>query len=250
MNRYVTVGLAAVAGAALFEAALIPGMVIGAAAVLAPKVLPSLRRRLGSLIESPAQPRIDPGYRPPLPDEKSAPVSDRPVLRIGRSLAKTITFRIIVTTLDFTSNYVVIGELATAAGLSAIALVAGPLFYFVHEAAWNYFGPSSGDVPLPLPLRPDVDTPTADAKGIALSRPVAKTITFRTFATVMDFTATYVVVGDTATAVGLTAFGFVVGPFVYYGHEKAWDYFDSSSDQVIDPPNSLTGCPELVPTAG
>ena len=62
----------------------------------------------------------------------------------------------------------------------------------------------------------------------------------------MDFTATYVVVGDTATAVGLTAFGFVVGPFVYYGHEKAWDYFDSSSDQVIDPPNSL----KLVPTAG
>ena len=34
-----------------------------------------------------------------------------------------------ITTLDFTVNYVVLGELATAAGLSAFELVAGPLFY-------------------------------------------------------------------------------------------------------------------------
>jgi hypothetical protein len=32
-------------------------------------------------------------------------------------------------------------------------------------------------------------------------------------------------VGDVATAEGLSAFGFVLGPFVYLGHEKAWDYF-------------------------
>ena len=38
----------------------------------------------------------------------------------------------------------------------------------------------------------------------------------------MDFTANYVVVGDLATAVGLSAFAFVVGPFVYLGHEKLW----------------------------
>jgi uncharacterized membrane protein len=32
---------------------------------------------------------------------------------------------------------------------------------------------------------------------------LAKTITFRTVATVMDFTTTYVVIGDLATALGL-----------------------------------------------
>jgi hypothetical protein len=47
-----------------------------------------------------------------------------------------------VTTLDFTTNYIVIGELATAAGLSTFNLIAGPLFYFGHEAAWNYLRPS------------------------------------------------------------------------------------------------------------
>src|SRR5262249_37494215 len=50
MKQYVAVGIAVVAGAALIEAALIPGLVIGGAAVLAPNLLPKalpglLRRR-------------------------------------------------------------------------------------------------------------------------------------------------------------------------------------------------------------
>src|ERR1700719_1711700 len=58
MKQYIAVGVAVVAGAALIEAALIPGLVIGGAAVLAPKLLPKalpmLRRRLKA---RPASPR-------------------------------------------------------------------------------------------------------------------------------------------------------------------------------------------------
>jgi hypothetical protein len=36
------------------------------------------------------------------------------------------------------------------------------------------------------------------------------------------------VVSDLATAVGLTAVGFVLGPFVYLGHEMAWEKFGAS----------------------
>ena len=64
-----------------------------------------------------------------------------PKFAIGQAVAKTITFRIIVTSLDFSVNYVVIGELATAAGLSTFNMIAGPLFYLGHEAVWNYLGP-------------------------------------------------------------------------------------------------------------
>ena len=46
MDRYVTVGLGVLAGALLFEAALIPGIVIGGSAVLAARYLPRLSRRL------------------------------------------------------------------------------------------------------------------------------------------------------------------------------------------------------------
>jgi hypothetical protein len=37
-------------------------------------------------------------------------------------------------------------------------------------------------------------------------------------------------VRDIATATGLTAFGFVVGPFVYFGHERLWDRFTPEAD--------------------
>jgi uncharacterized membrane protein len=129
----------------------------------------------------------------------------------------------------------VIGELATAAGLSAFALVAGPLFYLAHEMAWNRFGPpSEAGVPVRLPLLSDATASQTGRSELTISWALAKTITFRTIATAMDFTATYVVVGDLATAAGLSAFAFVVGPFVYLGHEKLWDYYSSPRDRTLD----------------
>jgi uncharacterized membrane protein len=224
MKLYVTVGLSMLAGAALLEAALIPGLVIGGAAVLAGKNLTKLRRRrppFGSTVRRPRADRQD----------VTAPAAAPAGFGIKQAIAKTITFRIIVTTLDFTTNYVVIGELATAAGLSTFNLVAGPVFYFVHETAWNYFGPTGAAVRLPV-----AKASPAGEEGFVVSRALAKTITFRTIATVMDFTVNYVVVRDVATAVGLSAFAFVVGPFVYLGHEKLWDYYGSRRERVIDSP--------------
>src|SRR5262249_36727615 len=126
MSRYVTLGLTVLAGAALLEVALVPGIALGCAVVLAPKYLPKLGRRLRSRF--PPAPRPAPAARPDAQADVEQPAA-LPELRIGQAIAKTVTFRIVVTTLDFTTNYVVIGELQTAAGLSAFNLVAGPLFY-------------------------------------------------------------------------------------------------------------------------
>lgn len=216
------------AGVALLEIALLPGLVIGGAVVLAPrllpKYLPKLRRRLKSPLDF-GSPIASKDPLPVVTARHAAPVG----FTIKQAIVKTITFRIIVTTLDFTVNYVVLGELATAAGLSAFALVVGPLFYLAHEAVWNRFGGSDKrvDLALLLPLQPDAKTPTATRPGITISRALAKTITFRTIATTVDFTTNFVVVGDLATAAALSASGFILGPFVYLGHEMAWDYYGS-----------------------
>ena len=61
--------------------------------------------------------------------------------------------------------------------------------------------------------------------GYSVNRALAKTVTFRTFATTTDFATNYAVVRDLPQAAMLTAFGFFVGPFVYLGHEMAWDLF-------------------------
>ena len=184
------------------------------------------------------RPRTEPDFPPSGRTAVKAPLAAPTRFAIKQAIAKTITFRIIVTTQDFTVNYVVIGELATAAGLSAFALTVGPLFYLVHETAWNYFGDSDKRVDLTvlLPLRPDAKAPLAARGGFTISRALAKTITFRTLATAMDFTTNYVVVRDLATAAVLSASGFILGPFVYLGHEMAWDYFGSPREHTPDLP--------------
>jgi hypothetical protein len=45
---------------------------------------------------------------------------------------------------------------------------------------------------------------------------------------------------------GLTAFGFVFGPFVYYGHEWAWDHFEFLREEARD----ASASPELLPAPG
>ena len=231
MKQAVTVGLAVVAGAALLEVTLVPGILLGGAAVLAPRYLPKLiRRRKTASSASTRRPSTPQAGHP---EQATTLPSILPRLGtrlgIGQAIAKTITYRLIVTTLDFTTNYIVIGEFATAAGLSGFNLVAGPLFYLAHEAAWNYLGSL------------DQANPEAAASGstytvgnFTVSRALAKTIVFRTLATAMDFTTNYVVVGDVASAVVLSASGFILGPFVYYGHEKAWEYFSQDADNVLE----------------
>ena len=223
MNRYLTVGLGVLAGAALFEAALIPGIVIGGAVLLAPRYLPRLSLRLSPDAEQVDTAPRGQGAAPPRQDD--APRISLPAgLQIKQAVAKTITFRIIGTGLDFTTNYVVLGELAIAAGLSTVGLVVAPIFYFTHETLWNYLAPTDSDVDFAALPASTADAP-GDPKPIVINRPLAKTITFRTIGTVLDFTTNYVVISDGATAAALTAIGFVVGPFVYLGHEMLWDHY-------------------------
>jgi hypothetical protein len=44
-----------------------------------------------------------------------------------------------------------------------------------------------------------------------------------------------VVVGSVAEATILSATGFFLGPFVYFGHEKAWEYLASDSTTKATP---------------
>jgi uncharacterized membrane protein len=246
-----TIGVV-VAGAALLEMALIPGLLIGGTAVLAPEYLPKLGRGVRSLLNSGFWRRAEPGV--PQPVRTDIQTSFVPMrFTVKQAIAKTITFRIIVTTLDFSVNYIVLGELATAAGLSAFALVAGPLFYLGHETAWNYFGDADRRVDLAnlLPVGSGAEAPADAQGGFTISRALAKTITYRTVATVVDFTTNFVVVGDLVTAAGLSASGFILGPFVYWGHEKAWDRYGTPGEHLpeVVPPVELLPA-KLLPAPG
>jgi uncharacterized membrane protein len=231
--------LAAIAaGAAIVEAALIPGVLIGGAALLAPRLLPrDMLTGLGDRLRRTA-PSAAPVPCAPTAHCAEAQASSEPAFfDTWHAVVKTFTYRVLVTTVDFGANYFVIGELATAAGLSSLSLVAGPIAYFAHEAAWHYYGPTSARHPNPLEAMVHVPIPGA-AEGkengrtrfasVKVSRALAKTVTYEGVTAVSEFSVNYLFVRDLADAAGLTAFSIVISPFVYYVHEKAWDYFDAT----------------------
>ena len=76
-----------------------------------------------------------------------------------------------------------------------------------------------------------------------ISRALAKTITFRVIASTMDFATNYFVVRDVGSALILSASGFILGPFVYFGHEKAWEYFSTPQEGADLPALPLLPAP-------
>ena len=189
-----------------------------------------LRRRLRGTVTSRRQ-------HPPVAAQASAksPASLLPRFAMGQAIAKTITYRLIVTTLDFTTNYIVIGELATAAGLSTFNLVARPLFYFAHEAGLELSRPSR--------IRCRAAASHADRRGSRAGRrllprshcqPRARQDRHLPHAGDHHGLHHQLCGGRQYRTGGHPARrpGFVLGPFVYYGHEKAWDYFGERSGQT------------------
>jgi uncharacterized membrane protein len=230
---------AVAAGAAVVEAALIPGILIGGAAVLAPRLLrrdtlSGLGDRLRRAVPLPVPPASTADAAQALASGEAASFDT------WHAVVKTLTYRVAVTTIDFGANYFVIGSFATAAGLSSLSLVAGPIAYFAHEMAWHYFGPVSSRNSNPLEATVRVPIPGLGAgdqdggasfAGIKVSRALAKTGTYEAVTGVSEFAVNYFFIGNVAAAAGLTAFSIVIAPIVYYVHEKVWDYYDATKGQ-------------------
>jgi len=187
---------AVAAGAAMIEVALLPGILVGGAVILAPKYLPKHMKK-----------------------QRFVGLAD---IRLPNALAKTVTFRVISTGFDFGWNYIILGEAVTAAGLSGISLVVAPLIYLLHESGWNLYHSAARDTR---------KQPPAGVSG--LKQTATKTITFRAVATAAEFGTNYAFVRDIRTAAALSAFGFFVGPMVYYGHEKLWERYGPA--QTVEP---------------
>ena len=57
--------------------------------------------------------------------------------RIPRSLAKVITWRILVTITNFLGGWLASGNPWVGLGVVSFALVVNSILYFFHERAWN-----------------------------------------------------------------------------------------------------------------
>ncbi len=107
------------------------------------------------------------------PVTAAAPVEEQHESGIPRAVWKTLTYRAVATTIDFTSNVIAIGDVVTAALLSAWSTVAGAGIYLGHELAWDYFdAPPEHHLALPGIGMARVPEPGAQANAtLAANRP-------------------------------------------------------------------------------
>ncbi|MGY4540095.1 putative membrane protein [Mucilaginibacter sp. UYNi724] len=56
---------------------------------------------------------------------------------LKRSIAKTISYRVIVVVLDFIAVYLFTGKLKTALGFTIVSNIYTTIIYFFHERIWD-----------------------------------------------------------------------------------------------------------------
>jgi uncharacterized membrane protein len=73
-----------------------------------------------------------------------------PGIKVDRALAKTLTYEVVTAVSESGANYLVVRDLAAAAGLTAFSVVIAPFVYYVHEKAWDHHDANKGQSPAAL----------------------------------------------------------------------------------------------------
>ncbi len=69
--------------------------------------------------------------------EKISKTDEQPAEKVKRSLAKTISWRVIGTLDTLVLSWIIVGEVKTAAAIASVEFVSKMILYFFHERAWN-----------------------------------------------------------------------------------------------------------------
>jgi len=69
--------------------------------------------------------------------EKLIPKTHHPTETLKRSLVKTISYRVVILILDFTSIYLFTGKIKVALGFMIVSNVYTTVGYFFHERIWD-----------------------------------------------------------------------------------------------------------------
>ena len=69
--------------------------------------------------------------------EKVSETEQQPAEKVKRSLAKTISWRIIGTLDTLILSWIIVQEVETAVAIASVEFVSKMILYFFHERAWN-----------------------------------------------------------------------------------------------------------------
>jgi len=196
-KREITIGIVIVAGATVLEAALMPGSILGGvAAWLAPRPLSGRRSKASRQDVK----RISLEMTPQSSREVAVRQPSEWLAKCNLGGRSRKPSRFASWLRCWISRRTTSSRRACDHGGPVDLLIAGPLFYFTHEAVRNHLGPADGNTGVSVQL--PTSTPGDDTTALTINRPLPRRSS--TFTTAAEATI-------------LSATGFFLGPFVYCG---------------------------------
>jgi uncharacterized membrane protein len=127
-----------------------------------------------------------------------------------RTLAKTISWRVLLTISHFVNGFIVTGSMASAASIAGLSAIINSVLYWAHERIWNWaqWNRSPKDGLMFLDGQP---------------RTISKIITWRIVITGSNFVVPWILTGSLGQAAAFMSIAIFVNIAIFYFHERAWN---------------------------
>jgi uncharacterized membrane protein len=127
-----------------------------------------------------------------------------------RTLAKTLSWRIILTVSHFINGFIVTGSLASAAAIAGLSAVINSVLYWAHERIWNW---------AQWNRKPKDGLMFLDGQP----RTISKIISWRAVITGSNFVVPWILTGSLGQAAAFMSIAIVVNIAIFYFHERVWN---------------------------
>lgn len=127
-----------------------------------------------------------------------------------RSVAKTLTVRVLFTLSHLLNGFIISGAWIIGAQIAGVATLINMFLFWAHERTWNWF--QWNRVP-------------EDNKFFKDGHPrtISKSITWRALITCSNFLIPYFMTGSIGKALAFLTIATIMNLIIYYSHERVWN---------------------------
>jgi uncharacterized membrane protein len=138
-----------------------------------------------------------------------------------RTIAKTLTIRVLFTLSHLLNGYIVTGDLVIGAQIAGVAAIINMSLFWLHDRAWEFasWNRKPEDTKLFVDGHP---------------RTISKSVTWRGLITINNFMTPFILTGSWQSAAVFLGIATVLNIVVYYAHERVWNIFSWGKKIKVD----------------
>jgi uncharacterized membrane protein len=139
----------------------------------------------------------------------------------ARTVAKTLTVRVLFTLSHLLNGFIITGAWIIGAQIAGVATLINMFLFWAHERTWNWFQWNR---------KPEDDKFFKDGHP----RTISKSITWRALITCSNFLIPYFMTGSIGKALAFLTIATFMNLGIYYGHERLWNTIRWGKTSIIE----------------